>query len=162
MLVETSDKSFGTKWIDINQGDGDRVEIRSKLVATELKVQQFKMGILRDDGSSATPSLEAVCLLMLYAEQEQSDQVKQTFFVTAAELISVLHAEDQRSRLCLERRRGQVGVACYAKACAEHETRRRVSQRASCIYLTNMTTSCSATHKQTGDAERQMVGRWVL
>ena len=32
---ETNAKPIGTKWIDINQGDGNRVEFRSRLVATE-------------------------------------------------------------------------------------------------------------------------------
>ena len=48
------------KWIDINKGDGDRVESMSRLVATELEVHQVKMGILRDDVFfSATPPLES-------------------------------------------------------------------------------------------------------
>ena len=45
--LETNAKPIGKKWIDINKGDGDRVEIRSRLMATELKVDQVKMGILR-------------------------------------------------------------------------------------------------------------------
>ena len=63
--LETNAKAIGTKWIDINKGDGDRVEIRSTLVAEELKVLQVKMGILHDDIFSATPPLEALRLFMI-------------------------------------------------------------------------------------------------
>ena len=56
---ETNAKPIGTKWVDINKGDGDRVEIRSRPVATALKVLQVKMGILRVDVFSAMPPLEA-------------------------------------------------------------------------------------------------------
>ena len=35
--LETNQKPVGTKWLDLNKGDGERVEIRSRLVATELK-----------------------------------------------------------------------------------------------------------------------------
>ena len=60
----TNPKPIGTKWIAINKGDGDRVETRSQLVATEPKVHPIKMGLLRDDVFSATPPLEALRLLM--------------------------------------------------------------------------------------------------
>ena len=34
---------IGTKWIDINKGNGHRVEIRSRLLTTELKVHQVNL-----------------------------------------------------------------------------------------------------------------------
>ena len=46
---QTKGTPIGPKWIDINEGDGDRVENRSRL---------------RDDVFSATPPLEAMRLLM--------------------------------------------------------------------------------------------------
>ena len=61
---ETNAKPFGTKWIDISKGDGDRVEIRSRLVATDLKVRQGQMGVLPDDVFNATPPLDALRFLM--------------------------------------------------------------------------------------------------
>ena len=55
-----------TRWnnlIDINKGDGDVVEIWSRLVATDLKVHQVKMGILRDDTFGAAPPSHTMRLL---------------------------------------------------------------------------------------------------
>ena len=40
--LETNAKPIGTKWIDINKGDGDPIEIRPSLVARELGVHQVK------------------------------------------------------------------------------------------------------------------------
>ena len=48
--MATNAKNFRKKWSDITRADGDRVEFRSRLVATELMVHQLKMSILRDDG----------------------------------------------------------------------------------------------------------------
>ena len=50
-------------------------EIRSRLVATELKDHQVKIGLLCDDIFSATPPLEAVRLLMSLVTTE-SKQAK--------------------------------------------------------------------------------------
>ena len=57
---ETNAKPIEIKWIYTNKGDGDRVESMSRLLATELKIHQVKMGILRDDVFfSLTPPLES-------------------------------------------------------------------------------------------------------
>ena len=66
-----------TKWIDINKGVGDRVEIRSRHAATQLKMHLVKVGILPDDVSSATPPLEAVLTRM--TENTQSKKYKLMF-----------------------------------------------------------------------------------
>ena len=79
MLVGDERETHGTKRVDTTEGDEDRVDIRSHLVATELKVHQVKIGILRDDVFSATPPLEAGQLLrsLLTTESKQA-QVTQT------------------------------------------------------------------------------------
>ena len=61
---DTYAEPFGTKWIDINKGDGDRVEVRSRLEATEMKVHQVKMGTLCDVLFCAAQPLEAVRLIV--------------------------------------------------------------------------------------------------
>ena len=100
------------KWIDINKGDGDRVESMSRLLATELKVHQVKMGILRDDVFfSLTSQLETVRLLMKLTmiESKQAKSYK-LMFGDIRELTSIRHPEDvylvdlplerERSRCC--------------------------------------------------------------
>ncbi len=62
--LETHAQLVGTKWIGISKGDGDRVDVRSRLAATELKLHQANAGILRGDVFSANPPLEAVRLLI--------------------------------------------------------------------------------------------------
>ena len=44
---------IGVRWVDINKGDEDRPEYRSRLVAKELKTDK------REDLFAATPPLEA-------------------------------------------------------------------------------------------------------
>ena len=72
--LETNSKPIGTKWIDINKGDGDPVEIRPSLVAREREGHQVKMGISRDDVFRAATPFEAVGLLMIL----KASQVIQT------------------------------------------------------------------------------------
>ena len=61
---ETGAKPIGTRWVDINKGDDDRIAIRARFVAQELKSSQVRAGIARDDVFSATPPLEAIRLPM--------------------------------------------------------------------------------------------------
>ena len=91
---------MGKKWIDINTGEG------------ELKVHQFKMGILRDDVFSATPPLEAVWLLMSLMMAERKPSRTNSCSLTSAELTSIRHAEDECLWSCLQNWRGQFGVVC--------------------------------------------------
>ena len=79
--LETNAKPVGTKWVDINKGDDDRVELRARLVAMELKSQQVRAGISRDDVFSATPPLEAVRLLlsMMMTEKKVVKRYKMMF-----------------------------------------------------------------------------------
>ena len=56
------------------KGDGDRIEIRSRLTATELNVHHVKIGILRVDVFSATPPFVAVRLLMSSMTTEPNDK----------------------------------------------------------------------------------------
>ena len=55
--------------------------VRSRLVATETKSQQTRLGIMRDDVFSATPPLEAVRLLisMLMTETQDNKTYKLMF-----------------------------------------------------------------------------------
>ena len=46
------------------KGDGDRVQIRSRLAATDLKVHEVKTDVLRGDVFSATPLSGAVRLFL--------------------------------------------------------------------------------------------------
>ena len=55
---------LGTRWVDINKGDEDRPEYRSRLVAKELKTDK------REDLFAATPPLEALKLLISMAMTE--------------------------------------------------------------------------------------------
>ena len=79
--LETNAKPVGTKWVDINKGDDARVELRARLVAMELKSQQVRAGISRDDVFSATPPLEAVRLLlsMMMTEKKVAKRYKMMF-----------------------------------------------------------------------------------
>ena len=53
MLENTGKAPIGTRWIDTNKGDTQNPELRSKLVAKEIKRDN------RDDMFAATPPLEA-------------------------------------------------------------------------------------------------------
>ena len=55
---------IGTRWVDINKGDEDRPEYRSRLVAKELKTDK------REDLFAATPPIEALKLLISMAMTE--------------------------------------------------------------------------------------------
>ena len=79
--LETNAKPVGPKWVDINKGDDARVELRARLVAMELKSQQVRAGISRDDVFSATPPLEAVRLLlsMMMTEKKVVKRYKMMF-----------------------------------------------------------------------------------
>ena len=55
---------IGTRWVDINIGDEDRPEYRSRLVAKELKTDK------REDLFAATPPIEALKLLISMAMTE--------------------------------------------------------------------------------------------
>lgn len=52
---------IGTRWVDINKGDNQNPEYRSRLVAQEIKTDK------REDLFAATPPLEAKKLLMILA-----------------------------------------------------------------------------------------------
>eukprot|EP00959_Pyramimonas_sp_CCMP1952_P099154 2073013-Pyramimonas_sp.AAC.1 len=56
---ETKAKPIQVKWVDISKGDEARPEIRCRLVAKELKSEQTRVGIFRDDVFSATPLQES-------------------------------------------------------------------------------------------------------
>jgi hypothetical protein len=61
---ETGKKPIGTKWVDVNKGDRDNMQIRSRLVAKELRATATGP---MDDVYSATPPYEAVRLLFSMA-----------------------------------------------------------------------------------------------
>ncbi len=59
--------AIDTKGVDVNKGDAvddERMEIRSRLVAKELRRKQERQGITRDDVFSATPPHEAIKYLL--------------------------------------------------------------------------------------------------
>jgi hypothetical protein len=60
----TGKDPIGTKWIDTNKGDESNPEIRSRLVAQEIKRDK------RDDLFAATPPLEAIKMLLSLAVTE--------------------------------------------------------------------------------------------
>ena len=71
-----------THWNEVvNKGDGHRVEIRSRLLTTELKAHQVDMGILRDNVFGATPPLQSVRLLrsLMMTESKQANSYKPMF-----------------------------------------------------------------------------------
>ena len=53
MLDKHGKDPIGTRWIDVNKGDDDNPEYRSRLVAQEIKRDN------REDLFAATPPLEA-------------------------------------------------------------------------------------------------------
>ena len=55
---ETGAPPVGTKWIDINKGDDEYEEYRSRLVAKEIKTDK------REDLFAATPPLKAIKILL--------------------------------------------------------------------------------------------------
>ena len=121
-------KPTGTKW-----GDGDRVDIQSRHVATELKVHPIKMGILRDDVFSATPPLEAVRLLMSLMMAENT-QAKMSMLMSIDISRAHFHSpypRDECACSCCWRGRDQVGLDCCSRACTEQEARRIPSQQQS-------------------------------
>ena len=62
---------IGTKWIDIDKGDADRPNYRSRLVA-----QEFNTGIGRDpygENFAATPPIESLRSLLSVAATRRSD-----------------------------------------------------------------------------------------
>ena len=61
---ETGRDPIGTRWVDINKGDHQNPEYRSRLVAQEVKTDK------REDLFAATPPLEAKKLLMILAVTE--------------------------------------------------------------------------------------------
>ncbi len=72
---------ISTRWVDINKGDDERVEIRSRLVARELKAQQQREGQTRDDVFSATPPHEGIRLLFSLAMTEDGVDDKKMIFI---------------------------------------------------------------------------------
>ena len=118
--LETNAKPVGTKWVDINKGDDDRVEVRSRLVAMELKSQQVRAGISRDDVFSATPPLEAVRLLliMMMTEKKVARKYKFTF---------IRRHDDWYMWRWRRSEPDQVGAVCSASQC----TARGMPQRTS-------------------------------
>ena len=64
-LEETGCPPVGTRWIDVNKGDDQNVEYRSRLVAQELKRLSWA-----DDLFAATPPLEVKKLIFSMAVTE--------------------------------------------------------------------------------------------
>ncbi len=60
----TGKEPIGVRWVDVNKGDKVHPEIRSRLVAKEIKV------VKREDLFAATPPLEAKKMLFLWAVTE--------------------------------------------------------------------------------------------
>ena len=60
----TGKKPIGVRWVDINKGDDENPEYRSRLVAKEIKRDK------RDDNFAATPPLEAKKMLFSMAVTE--------------------------------------------------------------------------------------------
>ena len=61
---ETGKAPIGVRWVDVNKGDEDNPEYRSRLVAKEIKKER------NDDLFAATPPLEAKKMLMSMAVTE--------------------------------------------------------------------------------------------
>ena len=61
---ETGAAPIGTRWVDVNKGDDDKPEYRSRLVAKEIKTNK------REDLFAATPPLEALKILLSLAVTE--------------------------------------------------------------------------------------------
>ena len=81
--VEQCDEreTIGTKWIDNNKGDGDRFEIRSRLVATDLKgsCSQDVHLARRRLQCDTTIGSRATLVELDDAESKQADSYKRTF-----------------------------------------------------------------------------------
>ena len=60
----TNKRPIGVRWVDVNKGDEDNPEYRSRLVAKEIKRDK------RDDNFAATPPLEAKKILFSLAVTE--------------------------------------------------------------------------------------------
>ena len=63
-IRRTGKKPVGSRWVDINKGDEENPEYRSRLVANEIKRDSCK------DLFAATPPLEAKKILMSLAMTE--------------------------------------------------------------------------------------------
>ena len=61
---ETGKDPIGVRWVDINKGDKDNPEYRSRLVAQEINMDK------REDLFAATPPLEAKKMLLSWATTE--------------------------------------------------------------------------------------------
>ena len=64
MFSDTGKDPIGARWVDINKGDKVHPELRSRLVAQEIKMNR------REDLFAATPPLEAKKLLFSFAVTE--------------------------------------------------------------------------------------------
>ena len=60
----TGQPPIGTRWVDVNKGDDQKPDYRSRLVAQELNTQK------REDLFAATPPLEAKMILLSLAVTE--------------------------------------------------------------------------------------------
>ena len=69
-LERTGRKPIGVKWVDINKGDEESPEYRSRLVAKGIKRDK------REDLFAATPPLEALKILLSLALTEGTGYVK--------------------------------------------------------------------------------------
>lgn len=80
-LETTNAAHVGTKWVDMNTGDGCRLMFRSRCAAAELKAHQAKAGIHSDEVFRATPPSEAVGLWMslTMTERKDSEMLKMIF-----------------------------------------------------------------------------------
>ena len=61
---QTGQVPIGTRWVDVNKGDDDHPDYRSRLVAQEINSHK------REDLFAATPPLEAKKVLMSFATTE--------------------------------------------------------------------------------------------
>ena len=65
---ETGKAPIGTRWIDVNKGDDENPDYRSRLVAQEIKRDK------REDLFAATPPLEAKKILFALASKRATGQ----------------------------------------------------------------------------------------
>ena len=79
--------------------------LKSGLVATELKVQEVKMGIWRDDVFSATSPLEAVRLVVRFTVTES---VNKLMFVDIRRAHFQSHPEDECLWSCLRNEKARL------------------------------------------------------
>lgn len=67
---DTGRRPIYKRWLDINKGDSNRMELRSRFVACEIKSSQDLARVVRGDVFSGTPPHEAVRLLLSLAMTE--------------------------------------------------------------------------------------------